>query len=105
MSSQQESHSDMELDTDADFAHSNALSEQLNSLLDRSHAQAISEFDNGKRCGGFVAIWHYAATFLHTGILRGKFLQGRSGFLACSVAAQNAYNRSALIYSMAVQEK
>ena len=101
MSSQQENQTDI----DPKLVRSNPLSEQLNCLLETSRAEAIAEFNNGERSSGFTAIWHYVAAFLHTGIVNTEFLKGRRGFVACSVAAQHAYNRKALIYSMAVEKK
>lgn len=96
---------EIDSNVEAESAYPNALSDQLNCLLEESHAQALTEFKNGERAGGITPLWHYAATFLHSGIVKGGFLRGRRGFVACSVAAQDAYNRSAMIYCMAVQEK
>ena len=78
---------------------------QLNTRLDDVRNQAQDQFDNGQRAGGFGAVGRYFLTFLYTGLLRGNFLRGRRGLIACAIAAQDAYNRAAMIYCISVQEK
>ncbi len=96
---------DIESNVDADPAYPDALSEQLNRLLEEAHTHAATEFEKGARKNGITPLWHYVKTFFHSGIVQRGFLKGSCGLINCSVAAQDAYNRSAMIYCMAVQEK
>ena len=90
---------------DTDIACQSELSAELNRRLDDAHQLAREQFESGQRAGGFGAVGRYFLTFLHTGLIKGKFLQGRRGLIACSVASQDAYNRAAMTYCIALQKK
>lgn len=82
-----------------------ALSDRLNADLEKAHQSALDSFPHQKTPSGFGAVFFYLATFFYHGIVRAKFLRAADGFVECSVVAQDAYNRRAMIYSMAVQRK
>ena len=88
-----------------DIASQIDLSGQLNRRLDDAHQLARERFDSGQRAGGFRAVARYFLTFLYSGLIKGKFFRGRRGLIACSIAAQDAYNRSVMTYCIAVQKK
>ena len=75
-----------------DVEHQSKLSSQLNARLDDAQRLAEERFDSGQRAGGFGAVGRYFLTFLLTGLIKGKLLHGRQGVIACSIAAQDAYN-------------
>lgn len=88
-----------------EFAFQSELANRLNDQLDDAHRRAQERSENGQRSGGFVAVVRYFVTFLLTGLLEGKIQRGRQGLVDCAVAAQDAYNRDAMTYGMAVRKK
>jgi hypothetical protein len=81
------------------------LSGELNQRLDDAYQIAKERFDSGHRTGGFGAVGRYFLTFVYTGLVRAEFLRGRRGLIACSVAAQDAYNRAVMSYCILAQKK
>lgn len=90
---------------DVDVAYRSELAAHLNASLDDALSAAKEQFEGGQRSGGFKAVVRYFLTFLHTGLVEGNFLRGRQGLIACSVAAQDAYNRAVMSYCFVAQKK
>ena len=90
---------------DTSVASRSELCGQLNTRLDDARRMAEERFENGQQSGGFGAVGRYFLTFLYTGLVKGKFLRGRRGLIACSIAAQDAYNRAAMNYCISVQKQ
>ena len=88
-----------------DFAFRSELAKRLNEQLDEAHLRAQAKSESGQRAGGFLAVGRYFLAFLVTGLLKGKILRGWQGLVDCAVAAQDAYNRDAMTYGMAVRKK
>lgn len=88
-----------------DVGHQSKLSIQLNARLDDAQRLAEERFDSGQRAGGFSAVGRYFLMFLYTGLIKGEFLRGRQGIIACSIAAQDAYNSDVMTYCIGARKK
>ena len=74
-------------------------------MSEKNEVSARNETPAMYKSGGFGAVGSYFFTIFYTGFVQGNFLRGRPGVIACSIAAQDAYNLAAMKYCISVQKK